>query len=252
MKGTPSFGRGSHDSTSHDFHVLSESQVGRAYWFMNFRKTVLIFVLPLLTACGEGEPLAPEAQQPNCLDLPTCYTVTITADGAPRVGSVWLARDDLAERDHSITFIGTGRANANGLYVVGADVLPEDCDRLWLSVDLNDGLGSYSHYLSDGCGEHTLSIDVTTNIQVTGTITLDGSPFDFRQIGVAVGQMPPDLKTRNVRFVFSDAAGRYTFNARFDPAFCDDLWIWLIEGGFSHLEKVPGCGAQVLDVDATS
>jgi len=83
--------------------------------------------------------------------------------------------------------------NSSGPYEFQGSVPPEDCDKLWLYVEADDGPGVHSRYLLDGCGEHTLNIDIANNIQVTGTVTLDGSPY-VGQIGVAVGQMPPTLK----------------------------------------------------------
>ena len=141
--------------------------------------------------------------------------------------------------------------NSNGPYEFQGSVPPEDCDKLWLYVEADDGPGVHSRYLLDGCGEHTLNIDIANNIQVTGTVTLDGSPY-VGQIGVAVGQMPPDLETRRIRSTGSNVAGEYAFSASFDPAYCDDLWVWLIGDTVDHLEKIPGCGPQVVDVDAVS
>lgn len=118
-------------------------------------------------------------------------------------------------------------------------------------VEADDGPGVHSRYLLDGCGEHTLNINIANNIQVTGTVTLDGSPY-VGQIGVAVGQMPPDLETHRIRSTGSNVAGEYAFSASFDPAYCDDLWVWLIGDTVDHLEKIPGCGPQGVDVDAVS
>ena len=139
--------------------------------------------------------------------------------------------------------------NSSGPYEFQGSVPPEDCDKLWLYVEADDGPGVHSRYLLDGCGEHTLNIDIANNIQVTGTVTLDGSPY-VGQIGVAVGQMPPDFETRRIRSTGSNVAGEYAFSASFDPAYCDDLWVWLIGDTVDHLEKIPGCGPQVVDVDA--
>ena len=153
------------------------------------------------------------------------YTGTITFDGAPPPLG-WrlnIMRDDLHSIDHSLAIMAGGVLNPDGSYNVRGDIglrrpfssithTPEDCDRIWLIVGI-PGFGDvYSHYLSDGCGEHTLNIDITRNIQITGTATLDGGPFASGLVYVFVRQMPPDLETRRVRVTIADAAGHYTFN----------------------------------------
>lgn len=206
-------------------------------------------------SCG-GETTGPQEMGPGYIH----YTGTVTVDGGrPFQGSIRLLPHQFHQIAHTHRNTEASRGppalQSTGPYEIKGSVQAEYCDQLWLVVFGREYLYGpinrplHYRYLPDGCGEHTLNIDITTNIQVTGTVTLDGSPYSG-EIGVVVGQMPPDLVPYVVLATWSSVAGEYAFLESFDPAFCHDLWIWL--RAVDHLEKVPGCGPQVVNVDAVS
>jgi hypothetical protein len=212
----------------------------------------------LLSGCGGDEPVGPEVLGPDDIR----YSGTVTLDGSPIEGRVVALQTlDQCGDNYCTERVTQDVVDATGAYSLKRDGIGEEaCDNLWLEPNVENVRGSLFHYLLDGCGEHVVNVEFTTatNVEVTGTITVGGEPYSNGPVSGAVGNLPPNLGP--IRWIDSgetNLAGEYSIAGRVDPSLCDDIWIWVktTEGSapnrsLNEMVKVPGCGPQVVDIDA--
>lgn len=147
-------------------------------------------------------------------------------------------------------------AGSGGSYDAKADINSLLCDNLWLVVESSDQAGDYAHYLENGCGDHTLDLTVSTNVRLSGKVTLDGASVQWTgDLFLILDQTPPDLRSRLLPATSENGGldGDYSVSLRVDPRLCDHLWIWLdMPGVDSPIETVPGCGTHVIDLNLSN
>jgi len=147
-------------------------------------------------------------------------------------------------------------AGSGGSHDANADINSLLCDNLWLVVESSGQAGDYAHYLENGCGDHTLDLTVSTNVRLAGNVTLDGVSVHWTgDLFLILDETPPDLLSRLLPATSENGGlhGDYSVSQRIDPRLCDHLWIWLdMPGVDSPIEKVPGCGTHVIDLNLTS
>ena len=219
---------------------------------MTPRPLWIALVALALGSCGISDVGEPEAS------YNVHYSGLITVDGVPvDAGRVHLSVEVLLSEGASLQRLSSEQVSgSNGSYDAKADINTALCDNLWLVVESSDPAGEYAHYLQAGCGDHALDLSVTTNLVLSGTVSLDGVPVQWTgSLYLVLDPTPPDLRTRLVPVSTLDGGlhANYSTSHRIDPRLCDDLWIWLdMPGVTSPMAKVPGCGTHVVDVNLTS
>jgi hypothetical protein len=100
------------------------------------------------------------------------------------------------------------------------------------------------------CAEGTVNPPPDNNVEISGTITVDGIPLggSFVQLGLDDGD--PGWYTTVALFqIETTDTGAYAFRGFIDPAFCNRLW--LIIDALGYRQQFPECGEHVIDVDAS-
>lgn len=92
---------------------------------------------------------------------------------------------------------------------------------------------------------------VETNLEISGTILIDGAPY-AGLVRLGIDALNPSWFGATTVFrTESSATGAYEIAGRVNPTFCNRLWL-VLDGIFPwYREPVDGCGEHVIQIDAS-